>query len=82
MATRSSDTDRPTAARCQPIDLSAYYNWPDGEAQGEWWQELAGKYGDGLTGEQQSWGIPFLMAGAGGPRAVMATAGAAAIPSS
>ena len=77
MATRSSDTDRHTGARCQPIDLSAYYNWPEGEAQDEWWQELAGKYGDGPTGEQQSWGIPFLMAGAGGPRAVMTTAGAA-----
>lgn len=53
---------RKFGARCRPVRLAPYFNFPRGTLKDEWWRQLAERIGQYPAGKQKSWGIPFQMA--------------------
>ncbi|MEW6359121.1 MAG: CehA/McbA family metallohydrolase [Planctomycetota bacterium] len=54
------------------VRLDKHFNWPGKKQEDPWWAELAEKARKYPSGNQTSWGIPFRMAEADGPRVILA----------
>jgi len=74
MEKRSKKPGKPFGARSRTIDLSSHFNWPRRVPGDQFWRNLAERVRGYPTGEQNSWGIPFLMAQGGGPRVILVCA--------
>jgi len=74
MEKRSKKTGKSFGAKSRTIDLSSYFNWPRRAPADEFRRNLAERVRNYPTGEQNSWGIPFLMAEARGPRVILVSA--------
>ena len=61
-------------ARTKQIDLSEQFNWPRRVPADAWWQDIAGKTRSWPKGQQESWGLPFLMAPDRGANVIIAAA--------
>jgi len=57
------------------VDLAAYFNWPPGLQEEEWWQNLADRVAAYPEGRVASWGIPFQTGANGGPRVILVRRG-------
>ncbi|NOZ23807.1 MAG: hypothetical protein GXP25_22240, partial [Planctomycetes bacterium] len=73
MAKSSRKGKKSYGAATRPVRLGKYFNWPKKKEKCTWWQELAEAVGNYPAGKQASWGIPFQMADAGGPRVIIAS---------
>ena len=62
-------------ARTKTFDLSVYLDYPRPSLRDKWWRELAAKVRSYSSGQQRCWGIPFVMSGGPGPRAISAAQG-------
>lgn len=62
-------------AKTRTVDLSKHFNWPCRAPKDEWWQNLAKLTCNCPTGKQYSWGIPFELAQATGPRVIRISQG-------
>jgi len=62
-------------ARCKPVDLNKFVNWPKHVSVKPEWKDLAAKVLKYPVGRQRSWGIPFQMVKGAKAKVILVRAG-------
>ncbi|MHC4914693.1 MAG: CehA/McbA family metallohydrolase [Planctomycetota bacterium] len=74
MARKRKSAGKKSGASFREVSLARRFNWPRGRLAGAW-KKIADEVRRWPSGRERPWGVPFRMAGARGPRVLMAAAG-------